>query len=181
MRKERLRGSRGLVLLGTFVAATAASACEDKPKPGAAAVAASATASALGTAVPAPSAAASAASASPSASAPFVVPDAIAAQHVLVAFKGADKAPKGVTRSKAEAKARAEEVAAKAKSGSDFSTLVAEYSDDPAAKERQGSLGKFKRESKAKAFSDAAFQLRVDEVSAPVETPFGFHVIKRNQ
>ena len=109
------------------------------------------------------------------------MPDAIAAQHVLVAYKGADKAPKGVTRSKADAKKRAEEVAAKAKSGSDFSALVAEYSDDPAAKERQGSVGKFTREKMAKPFSDAAFALKVDQTSEPVETPFGFHVIKRNQ
>jgi parvulin-like peptidyl-prolyl isomerase len=108
-------------------------------------------------------------------------PDAIAAQHVLIAYKGAEKAPKGITRSKAEAKKRAEEVAAKAKSGADFSALVAEYSDDPAAKERQGSLGKFTREKMAKPFSDAAFALRVDETSSPVETPFGYHVIKRNQ
>ena len=100
----------------------------------------------------------------------------------MIAYKGADKAPKTVTRSKADAQKRAEEVAAKAKApGADFSALVTEYSDDPAAKERQGSLGKFKRESKAKAFSDAAFQLKVDETSGAVETPFGFHVIKRNQ
>ena len=134
---------------------------------------------------PAAASAAAVASASPPASAPpaatAAVPDAIAAQHVLVAYKGADKAPKGVTRSKADAKKRAEEVAAKAKSGSDFSALVAEYSDDPAAKERQGSVGKFTREKMAKPFSDAAFALKVDQTSEPVETPFGFHVIKRNQ
>jgi peptidyl-prolyl cis-trans isomerase NIMA-interacting 1 len=190
MRKERLSGSCVIVLLGIVVAGTTGSACDEKPKPGApgAAVAASATASALGAATPvasAPSAPASAAATGPSAttsaSAPFVVPDAIAAQHILVAYKGAEKAPKGITRSKPEAKKRAEEVATKAKSGTDFSSLVAEYSDDPAAKERQGSLGKFTREKMAKPFSDAAFQLRVDESSAPVETPFGFHVIKRNQ
>lgn len=117
----------------------------------------------------------------PVASAPTVVPDAVAAQHVLVAYKGAEKAPKAVTRTKAEAKARAEEVAAKAKSGSDFSALVAAYSDDPAAKERQGSVGKFTRDKMAKPFSDAAFALAVGEASGAVETPFGFHVIKRNQ
>lgn len=118
---------------------------------------------------------------SAAASAAATVPDAIAAQHVLVAYKGAEKAPKGVTRTKAEAKKRAEEVAAKAKAGADFSALVAEYSDDPAAKERQGSLGKFTRETKAKPFSDAAFALAVGESSGAVETPFGFHVIKRTQ
>jgi NIMA-interacting peptidyl-prolyl cis-trans isomerase 1 len=164
-----------VVLVGVAIAAVSVS-CEDKPKASPAGVAPSATAmlsaSAAATASATPAAAASA---------PATVPDAIAAQHVLVAYKGAEKAPKSVTRTKAEAKKRAEEVAAKAKAGADFSALVAEYSDDPAAGERQGSLGKFKRESKAKAFSDAAFALAVGESSGAVETPFGFHVIKRNQ
>lgn len=100
---------------------------------------------------------------------------------MLVAYKGAKGAPKGVARSKADAKKRAEEVSAKAHAGSDFSALVAEYSDDPAAKERQGSVGKFTREKMTKPFSDAAFSLAVDGISEPVESDFGFHVIKRNQ
>ena len=157
------------------IAATTA-ACEDKSGQAASsAPAASASASATTSATPAPSAPAASASSAP------VVPEAVAAQHVLVAYKGAEKAPKGVTRTKAEAKKRAEEVAEKAKSGADFSALVAEYSDDPAAKERQGSVGKFKRAAMAKPFSDAAFALAVDQSSGAVETPFGFHVIKRNQ
>ena len=86
-----------------------------------------------------------------------------------------------MTRSKGEAKARAAEVEAKAKAGEDFSALVAQYSDDPGAKDRQGSLGKFTRDKMDKAFSDAAFALRVGEISEVVETRFGFHVIKRNQ
>jgi len=159
-------------------------ACDDKSaKPDLAAASASAAAT---MAPPQPAMSASAmtsasAAPEPAFSAPKVQPDTVAAQHVLVAYKGADKAPKGVTRSKADAKKRAEEVAAKAKSGTDFSALVAEYSDDPAAKERQGSVGKFTREKMAKPFSDAAFALAVDQTSGPVETPFGFHVIKRNQ
>ena len=152
------------------IACVLAGGCDDKATKTAAPPASASAAMAM------PSAAMSAA---PSASA--AVPDAIAAQHVLVAYKGAEKAPKNVTRSKAEAKKRAEEVAAKAKSGTDFSSLVAEYSDDPAATERQGSVGKFTREKMAKPFSDAAFALAVGETSGAVETPFGFHVIKRNQ
>ncbi len=127
-----------------------------------------------------PSATASA-SATTVATAPKPPPDAVAAQHVLVAYKGAKGAPKTVTRSKAEAKTRAEEVVAKAKSGTDFTALVAEYSDDPGSKERMGSVGKFTREKMVKPFSDAAFALAVDEVSGVVESEFGFHVIKRNQ
>lgn len=108
-------------------------------------------------------------------------PEWITAQHVLVAFKGAKNAPATVKRSKEEAKKRAEEVAAKAKAGEDFTALVKEYSDDAPTIARLGSVGKFKHENMVKPFSDAAFALKVDGVSDPVESPFGFHVIKRNQ
>lgn len=108
-------------------------------------------------------------------------PESVAAQHVLIAYRGAKNTPPGVKRTKAAAKTLAEEVAAKAKAGSDFSALVQEYSDDPGTKDRLGSVGKFTPDKMVKPFSDAAFKLRVDEVSVPVETEFGFHVIKRNQ
>ena len=151
------------------------SGCDDKtassaaptPPPTASATVPSSVASATPTPAPPPSA--------------IAAPTEIAAQHILVAYRGADRAPPGVTRSKAQAMARAAEVDAKAKAGEDFTALVAQYSDDPAAKDRMGSLGKFRRDKMDKAFSDAAFQLRVDEVSDVVETRFGFHVIKRNQ
>lgn len=109
------------------------------------------------------------------------MPDAIAAQHVLVAYKGAKGAAASITRSKADAKKRAEEALAKAKGGTDFSAVVAEYSEDPGSKDRQGSLGKFTREKMVKPFADAAFALKVDEISGVVESPSGFHIIKRNQ
>ena len=108
-------------------------------------------------------------------------PEVVAAQHVLVAYKGATRAPKGITRSKDEAKKRAEEALAKARKGDDFSEVVKAYSDEPGAAERLGSLGKFKRDVMAKPFADAAFKLKVGEISDVVETEFGFHVIKRNQ
>jgi parvulin-like peptidyl-prolyl cis-trans isomerase-like protein len=109
-------------------------------------------------------------------------PEWITAQHVLVAYKGAAKCPHNVTRSKDEARKRADEVRAKAVDGKmDFGDIAAMYSDDPNGKERQGSLGKIFRTSVVKEFGDAAWALKVDEVSNVVETQFGFHVIKRNQ
>lgn len=108
-------------------------------------------------------------------------PEAVAAQHVLIAYRGAKNAPKDVTRSKKEARALAEEVAKKAKEGADFTALVKEYSEDPGTKDRLGSVGKFTPDKMVKPFSDAAFKLAVDEVSDVVETEFGFHIIKRNQ
>jgi hypothetical protein len=114
------------------------------------------------------------------AAAPEPPPQWITAQHILVAYKGAKGAPKGVTRSKADAKKRADEVADRAKR-EDFSALVKDFSDDPGTSDRLGNLGKFERDKMVKPFSDAAFALKVGEVSGPVESPFGFHVIKRNQ
>ena len=112
---------------------------------------------------------------------PTKPPESVAAQHVLITYRGAKNAPKEVKRTKAAAKTLAEEVAAKAKGGTDFTALVKEYSEDPGTKDRLGSLGKFTPDKMVKPFSDAAFHLGVDEVSAPVETEFGFHIIKRNQ
>jgi parvulin-like peptidyl-prolyl isomerase len=118
----------------------------------------------------------------PAAAAPAEeAPTTIAAQHILVAYKGAKGAAKTITRSKADAKKRAEEALAKAKKGDDFSALVKDYSDEPGAAARQGNLGKFARGAMVKPFEDAAFALKVGEISGVVETDFGFHVIKRNQ
>ena len=153
-------------------------ACEDKtsaptPAPSASAPAAVSVA---------PVVASSAAPPVAAPSAPAAPPEQIAAQHILVAWKGAKNAPASITRSKADAKKRADDAATKAKvKGADFSALVAEYTDDEATKGRQGSLGKFAKSKMTPAFADAAFALGVDEVSEPVETPFGYHVIKRNQ
>jgi len=152
--------------------------CDDKKD---AAATAAATPSAAASAAATPSAVPPVAATSSTAEAPRAAPDSIAAQHVLVAWKGAKNAAKSVTRSKTDAKKRAEEVATKAKAGADFSALVAEYTDDEATKERRGSLGKFTKDKMTPAFADAAFALDVDRSSEPVETPFGYHVIKRNQ
>lgn len=149
-------------------------ACDDKtpPPPAATPVTPSATVTASAEASVSPSA---------SARADEAPPESIAAQHVLIAYKGAKNAPSSVKRSKAEAKARAEEVSTKAKAGADFTALVATYTDDESTRSRQGNLGKFTRAKMLPAFADAAFALGVDEISAPVETVHGYHVIKRNQ
>jgi peptidyl-prolyl cis-trans isomerase NIMA-interacting 1 len=108
-------------------------------------------------------------------------PDTIIAQHILVAYAGAKRAPKGTTRSKADAKARASEALARIRSGTTFEDAVSQYSDDAGSVERMGSVGKFHRDDMNPAFSGAAFALRVGQVSDVVETPFGFHIIKRTQ
>ena len=108
-------------------------------------------------------------------------PTQIAARHLLVSYKGGLRAAPGIGRSKAEARARAEEAQKRAAAGEDFLALVKQYSDEPGGAERGGDLGKFERSAMVPAFANAAFALKVDEVSAVVETQFGFHVIKRTE
>jgi parvulin-like peptidyl-prolyl isomerase len=112
--------------------------------------------------------------------------DVMGARHILVAYKGAMRARPQITRSKEEAKKRAAEVAGKAKKlGAPdarldgWKKLVEEYSDEPGAAKRGGDLGRFRAGSFHKDFVAGTEKLKVGEISGPVETPFGFHIIWR--
>jgi hypothetical protein len=112
---------------------------------------------------------------------PAAGPEMIAAKHLLVMHVGSKAAPRSVKRTREEARARAEQALARAKGGEAFDRVVAEFTDEPGGAERHGDLGKFARDAMVKPFSDAAFALDVGQVSAVIETPFGFHVIKRTE
>jgi peptidyl-prolyl cis-trans isomerase NIMA-interacting 1 len=106
-------------------------------------------------------------------------PDKISVKHVLVKYAGAKSAPESITRTREQACLRAEEALNKLKAGTSFSDVVAAYSDESGATTRDGSIGTIERSDVAPAFADAAFELKMKEVSEVVETPFGFHVILR--
>jgi peptidyl-prolyl cis-trans isomerase C len=72
----------------------------------------------------------------------------------------------------------AKEIKKKLDEGGDFAELAKEKSTDPGSAPRGGDLGFFTKDRMVKAFSDAAFSLKVNEVSKPVQSPFGFHLIK---
>lgn len=108
-------------------------------------------------------------------------PSKIGARHVLVMWMGSERAPESIMRSRAQALAVAEEVHRRARAGDDFARLAVEFSDEPGAGARGGSLGKFGRGQMVPSFEAAAFALDVLEISDIVETPFGFHVIQRTE
>lgn len=77
-----------------------------------------------------------------------------------------------------ETQAEADEVKAKLDDGSDFSELAAEYSIDESNAENGGALGEFGAGEMAPEFEEAAFSMEADEISEPVETDYGFHIIQ---
>lgn len=103
------------------------------------------------------------------------------ARHILLSFKGARNASgDAANRSKEDAKKRAEEVLTTvSKPGADFAELAKKWTDEPSGKTSGGSLGEFRYEDMVEEFSKAAFALKnPGDLSAIVESPFGFHVIQ---
>ncbi len=96
--------------------------------------------------------------------------------HLLVSYTGAASVPAGVTRTKDEARARAAE--AHEKGATDWAGTVKAYSDSP-AKTDAGDLGWMAPGQMADVLDKAAFDLDPGAESAVIETPVGFHVIKR--
>jgi peptidyl-prolyl cis-trans isomerase C len=72
----------------------------------------------------------------------------------------------------------ANEIADKLKKGGDFAALAKEHSKDPGSKENGGDLGFFGKQQMVPEFETAAFALTAGQVSAPVKSQFGFHIIK---
>jgi peptidyl-prolyl cis-trans isomerase C len=77
-----------------------------------------------------------------------------------------------------EKQSQALKVAEELKAGAKFGDLAKKYSTCPSGK-RGGDLGQFGRGQMAKEFEQAAFALKPGQVSDPVKTQFGYHIIKR--
>lgn len=74
--------------------------------------------------------------------------------------------------------ATAKEVKEKLAAGEKFEDLAKEYSTDPGSAQNGGDLGWFGEGAMVPEFQEAAFKLKEGEVSEPVKTDFGFHIIK---
>ncbi|MGZ4163718.1 MAG: peptidylprolyl isomerase [Tumebacillaceae bacterium] len=91
----------------------------------------------------------------------FTTPEQITASHILVATE--DEAKKVETR---------------LKNGEDFAKVAKEVSTDTSNKDKGGDLGTFGKGTMVAEFDKAAFALKAGEISAPVKTEYGWHVIK---
>jgi peptidyl-prolyl cis-trans isomerase C len=94
------------------------------------------------------------------------------ARHILIrAAAGDEKASK-------EAESKIKAIIVRLKKGGDFAKLASELSEDPSGKANGGDLGYFTKEQMVPEFSDTAFKLDKGQISEPVKTQFGWHVIK---
>jgi peptidyl-prolyl cis-trans isomerase C len=104
----------------------------------------------------------------------------VKARHILIRFKGSQmpvaEGMKDLTPE--EALAKATELRAKIVAGADFAVVAKESSDDKGSGAMGGDLGTFGKGQMTPAFEKEAFLLPVGQVSEPVKTPFGYHLIK---
>lgn len=76
------------------------------------------------------------------------------------------------------ARKKIEQIAERIKHGASFAKMAEKYSQDPGSARKGGDLGFFSRNSMVKPFAQVAFSLKVGQVSKPVRTKFGYHLIK---
>ena len=107
----------------------------------------------------------------------FKIPEQVKASHILVKIE-VDSVSHDTAQAKKKAEQRAEKIYQEAKGGANFDSLAKGYSQDLGSKTRGGDLGFFPRGRMVKQFEDAAFSLGIGEISEPIETQFGYHIIK---
>jgi peptidyl-prolyl cis-trans isomerase C len=103
----------------------------------------------------------------------FTNPESVKARHILLRVpEGADE------KAWKEAESKAKDVKKKLENGEDFAELAKKYSDDPGSKTKGGDLGFFTKGRMVPEFESAAFSLKPGELSGPVKTNFGYHIIE---
>ncbi len=102
------------------------------------------------------------------------------ARHVLIRMQGSPVVLKPGQKdlTDAEALAKAQEIHKRLMAGEDFATVARAESDDGGAATDAGDLGTFGHGQMVPAFEDAAFALKAGEISEPVKTQFGYHIIR---
>mgnify|MGYP001812705327 CR=1 FL=1 len=100
-------------------------------------------------------------------------PEQVRVRHILLTWK-----PMGTTDDRAAIRKQMTPILERARAGEDFAELAREYSDDYATAKNGGDTGLFHRGQMVPAFEAVAFALQPGEISDPVETPFGVHILR---
>jgi peptidyl-prolyl cis-trans isomerase C len=96
----------------------------------------------------------------------------VSARHILIAVPGKPE------RSDDEARAKAEAIRKRLLAGEDFATLAKQESDDTATAIKGGDVGEFKHGKMVAQFEQAAFALKPGDISEPVRSAYGYHIIQ---
>jgi peptidyl-prolyl cis-trans isomerase C len=103
----------------------------------------------------------------------FQQAETVRARHILIRVRSDDDA---AAVSAAEAKARM--LRQRLLDGENFAELARSHSDDTGTRNKGGDMGFFDRRGKSKALADAAFALQIGEISPPVRSSVGYHVLR---
>ena len=106
----------------------------------------------------------------------FATPEMVRARHILILSDEKDS-----PEEQAKAKARIEEIARRIKAGEDFGAVAKEVSEDPGSAQNGGELGWFAHGQMVPEFDKAAYELKDGEISEPVKTQFGWHLIQTEE
>jgi peptidyl-prolyl cis-trans isomerase D len=102
----------------------------------------------------------------------YSVQELVRVRHILISptGPGAD--------ADAAARRKAEDILKRARAGEDFVRLAAEFSDDPATRDGGGDVGVFRHGQMREGFERAAFAMRAGDITGPVRTEVGYHVME---
>ena len=103
----------------------------------------------------------------------FMTSERRKASHILITTSG--------DRTEEEARALAQSLLERLESGEDFAALAEEYSDDPGSAGQGGDLGWIEPDVMMPEFESALYDLQAGEVAGPVETEFGWHLIRLDE
>lgn len=103
----------------------------------------------------------------------LTLPERVRVRHILLTWK-----PMGTTDDRAAIRKQMESILERARNGEDFAALATEFSDDYATKNSGGDTGLFPRGTMVPTFEEMAFSLKPGEISDPVETVFGVHILR---
>jgi len=111
----------------------------------------------------------------------YRLPERARARHILI--KMPPPGPDGKPDPKAvdAARAKAADILKQIRAGADFAALAKKESADPGSAEKGGELGWFARGTMVPEFEKKAFEQKPGEISEPVQTQFGFHIIQTEE